>query len=73
MSKEMSSWVMQLVVLTVVLVLSIVRVAPAAEDGKVYPGIMCQRSLGSAEDIEYGDEGVYNKSLTASLVVLAPL
>jgi len=73
MSKEVSSWVVQLAALTVVSVLSIASVAPAAEDGKVYPGIMCQRSLGSAEDIEYGDLGVYNKSLTASLVVLCPV
>lgn len=41
-----------------------------AEDGKVYPGIMCQKSLGSGS---YGGGEVRNDSSSGSLTVECPV
>lgn len=74
MSTEASSAAWRFLVLIVLLALAMAGVAMAAEDGKVYPGIMCQRALGLADDVVYsGDGGVYNKNRSGSIVVVCPI
>lgn len=54
----------------VMLTLSATSIPAFAEDGKVYPGVMCQKSLGVGS---YGGGEVRNDSTSGSLTVECPI